>query len=176
MLEIYWGCLVFGALFAIVVVIFGDFIGHFFSGLFDFLPAQGVHFIQPTVVVGGVTVFGGAGIVLTEYSPFSVRMIIVLSLLLAVLLSVSVYFLYVKPMRNTENSTGFSIQDFVGRIGEVMTPIPVAGYGEILVKMGAGNTHEIAASFDKEAIQAGTRVVIIDVKDDTLLVSRYEDM
>ncbi|WP_047150378.1 NfeD family protein [Aneurinibacillus tyrosinisolvens] len=176
MIEVYWGCLIFGALFAIVAIIFGDFIGHLFGGLFDFLPGHSVHFIQPTVVVGAVTVFGGAGIVLTEYSSLSISVIVLLSLLLAVLLSICIYFLYVKPMRNTENSTGFSIQDFVGRIGEVMTPIPPAGYGEILVKMGAGNTHQIAASFDKEAIEAGTRVVIIDVKDDTLLVSRYEDM
>ena len=62
MIEVYWGCLIGGLLFALVTVIFGDVIDSLFDGLFEFLTMDGLDFINPMVIIGAITMFGGAGI------------------------------------------------------------------------------------------------------------------
>lgn len=42
----------------------------------------------------------------------------------------------------------------------------------MLIKIGAGNTNQIAASSDGEDIPAGTRVVVAEIKDGVLYVFR----
>ena len=175
MLELYWGCLAGGVLFALITVVFGDILGDAFDGVFDALSFDHLDFLQPMVLVSGMTVFGGTGVTLTRYTSMEPFPVAVISVIAAVLLSIAVFFLYVKPMKNTENSTGFSIQDLVGKIGEVSVPIPAKGYGEVLVRIGAGNSNQIAASFDGEELPAGIRVVVAEVKDSTLYVFRYEE-
>ncbi|MGB8954639.1 MAG: NfeD family protein [Tumebacillaceae bacterium] len=164
MVEIYWGCLIGGALFALLAVLLGDLISH----------ALHLHALEPVTVVGGIAVFGGAGVLFSEYTSLTTVSVAILSALLAILMSLLVFFLYVRPMKNSENSTAFSMQDLSGRIAEVIVPIPSTGYGEVILRIGAGNTNQIAASFNREEIQAGTRVVVVEVKDDTLYVARYE--
>lgn len=175
MLEIYWGCLIIGALFAVITVIFGDFLSNVFDSLFDFLSSDHLEFFHPMVIVGGITTFGGAGLVLTGFTSLEAVPVALISLMNAVLLSFIVYFAYVKPMKGAESSTGFSVQDLIGKIGEVIVPIPARGYGEVFIKIGAGNTNQIAASSDAEDIPAGTRVVVAETRDGVLYVFRYEE-
>ena len=175
MLEFFWGCLVTGVLLALVTVIFGEVIDSFFDGVLSFLSIDGADILNPMVLVGGVTIFGGMGIILTEYTSLWWLTVVALSLLSTIFCSVLLYFFYLKPMKNAENSIGYSIQEFSGKIAEVTVPIPAAGYGEVLIKVGATNTNQIAASFDHEVIQRGTRVVVVDVRHDTLYVSRFEN-
>lgn len=163
MLEMYWvffGC---GVLFALVTVLFGDILQT------DHLP-----FLQPLVIVGGVTIFGASGILFTKYSSYTAGMVLVFSLLSTLLVSLAMYFLYVKRMKNAETSIGFSIHDLTGKIGEVNTTIPMSGYGEVIVRIGSGLTNQIAASFDGETLPEGTKVVVVEVKEETLYVSRLE--
>ncbi len=171
MLELYWGCLVGGAIFAIVTVVFGDLLGNALDGMLDFLSIEGPDYLQPMTLVGGITSFGGAGVMLSKYTGFGTLIVILLSLLCAIFLAILIYFFYVKPMENSENSTGFSIRDLTGKIGEVITPVPENGYGEVIIKIGAGNTNQIAASFYNKNIPAGTIVVVIEAREDTLFVT-----
>ncbi|MGG4036321.1 protease [Paenibacillus cisolokensis] len=172
--ALFWSCLAGGALYAIVCVVFGDFLSEALDGLLDFLSPEGVPWLEPTTIVGAITVFGGAGLLLDRYSPLGAGAVIAASLLIAVLAGAGVFFLYVKPMENSENSTGYSIRDLTGKLGEVLVPIPSAGYGEVLVSVGAGRANHIAASFDGEPIAGGSRVVVVEVRDGTLYVSRLE--
>jgi membrane protein implicated in regulation of membrane protease activity len=92
----------------------------------------------------------------------------------AVLISLLVYAAYVRPMQNAENSVAFSMNDLIGKIGEIIVPIPAGGYGEVLMKAGAGQTNQIAASFEGDEIETGARVVTVEVKDHTLYVVRLD--
>lgn len=174
MLEFYWVCFIGGVLFALVTIIFGDILGDFLDGFFDFLSMDHFDFLQPMVLVGGITILGGSGIMLHHYTRLEPLPVAVISLAIAVVASVIVYFAYVKPMKNSENSSGYSMQDLVGKIGEVTVPIPVGGYGEVVVKAGLGLTNQIAANMDQTEIPTGTRVVVGEVKDGVLHVFRFE--
>lgn len=170
--ALYLGCLAGGVLFALVSVIFGDVLSNALDGVLDFLS---VDILKPMVIASAITVFGGAGILITRYSGLTAIPNLLLSILIAVIISVLVYFLYVKPMENTENSTGYSIHDLVGRIGEITITLPGLGYGEVMVKVGAGNVLHIASSLEQRVLTAGTRVVIVDEVDGVLLVTEFEE-
>jgi membrane-bound ClpP family serine protease len=164
LLGLFWGCFIAGVLFALVVLVLGDL-----------MHIQHMHIFQPAVSVSGLTVFGGAGILLMQYSELNAVAVLLGSLLMAVVLSLLVYFLYVKRMNQAENSIGISIYELAGRIGEVSTTIPPQGYGEVVVKAGAGLTNQIAASFEGEQLETGARIVVVEVKNNTVYVSRLED-
>lgn len=174
MLDLYWMCLIGGVLFALVSIVFGDVLGDIFDGFFDSLSFEHIDFLHPMVLVGGITIFGGSGVMLTKYTHMDPGPAAILALMISIAVSILVYFSYVKPMKNSENSTGFSMKDLVGKIGEVTVPIPVGGYGEVILKVGAGNTNQIAASLDQEDIPTGTRVVVGETKEGVLYVFPYD--
>ncbi len=117
----------------------------------------------------------GRGLMLQRYTGLGAAAVIILAVLIAIVLGIAIYFLYVKPMENSESSTGYSIQELGGKMGEVLVPIPSSGYGEVIVNVGAaGVTGQIAASFDGQEIPTGSKVVVVDVKEGTLLVSKID--
>ncbi|MCJ8011648.1 protease [Paenibacillus sp. KQZ6P-2] len=170
--TIFWSCLAGGILFAVVSVILGDLVSHALDGLLDFLS---VDFLKPMVIASAVTVFGGAGILLTHYTGWGSAVVVLLSVAIAIAISALVYLFYVKPMDNSENSTGYSVRELSGRIGEVTIPIPETGFGEVMIKLGAGNTLHIASSLERRQLSAGTRVVVVDVLDGVLRVTKLDE-
>ncbi|MFD0679834.1 MULTISPECIES: protease [unclassified Paenibacillus] len=171
MLELYWGLLITGVLFAIVTVIFGDLLSNALDGMLDFLSGEHLHAFQPMVLLSAITVCGGAGILLTRYTSMGTYAVLMTAILVSLVVAVLVYFLYIKPMENSENSLAYSMKELVGKIAEVSVPIPAQGYGEVVVKVGAGNTNHIAASFEHVDIQTGAKVVTVEVVDGTLYVA-----
>lgn len=163
MTALYWWCL--GGGFAVTVLLFlaGDVLG---SAL-DALDPGGA--FDPLTLVGGVTVFGGAGLLLEVGTGLTVIPTAVVAAVIAVVLSVVLHVVYVRPMRQSENSTGFSQAEYAGKTGEVGVPIPASGFGEVVVRMGASTTFQTAASFTGEALPAGTPVVVVEVGADGTL-------
>jgi membrane-bound ClpP family serine protease len=177
MITFYWICLVTGVLFTVVTLLLGEVIGHWLGGLFHGASAgigHSLHVLQPVSLVGGITALGACGLLLTQYTGWPAAVVLILSALTAVGLSVAVAFFYVRPMQNSENSTGFSIKDLHGAVGEITVPIPSGGYGEVVMKVGAGRTNQIAASFDGAPVPEGSRVVVVESKDGVLYVSPLE--
>lgn len=174
MLSIYWGLLLIGLAVALISVVFGDVLSSAFDGVFDYLSTHNLHAFEPMVLFGGMATLGGAGILLTKHTALSVPLVLALSALIAAAASMAVYFSYIRPMRRAENSLAFSERDLAGQIAEVSIAIPAAGYGEVLLAVAGSRTNQIAASFDRTPIETGARVVVVDVKDRTLLVSRLD--
>ncbi|WP_339254890.1 protease [Paenibacillus sp. FSL P2-0136] len=172
MQTLYLGCLALGILFALVSVVLGDLIGSALDGIFDIVSFD---FLNPTLLAGGITVFGGAGMLLGRYSGLGDGVILALSLLVAAFMGVLMHLVVVKPMRNSEMSNGFSMNELPGKIGEVTVPVPGTGYGEIMVKFGAGNSLHTAASFEQHALPAGIKVVVVEVREGVALVSEFEE-
>lgn len=172
MQTLYMGCLALGVIFAVVSVLVGDLIGSALHGIFDFVSFD---FLNPAVLAGAVTVFGGAGILLTRYSGLEDGAVLALSLLIAAFMAVVLYLAVIKPMDKSEMSTGFSMNDLPGKIGEITVPVPASGYGEIMVKFGAGNSLHTAASFEHQPLPAGIKVVVVEVREGVAFVSEFEE-
>lgn len=97
----------------------------------------------------------------------------VIGILLA-LVALIAFFIYLPSMQRAESSTGFSMHDLVGKIGEVTVAIPPkGGYGEVLLLVGASHTNQIAGSFSGEPIPEGARVVVVKAEQHTLYVTPF---
>ncbi|MGZ9585430.1 protease [Paenibacillus marinisediminis] len=169
--TLYWGLIIFGILYALITLIFNDVIEHSIEAMFG---ETDLPFFNPTVLVSGLTTIGAAGILMTRYTALAAVWIIAIAILIAIVVSIGVFFLYIKPMENRENSVGYSMKDLEGTIGEVSISIPAKGYGEVIIRIGIGNTNHIAASWDGIDIPQDTRVVIVETKDNTVYVSPLE--
>ncbi|HZG79099.1 MAG TPA: hypothetical protein VEZ72_24815, partial [Paenibacillus sp.] len=90
-------------------------------------------------------------------------------------LAIGLFFFYVKPMSQAENSVAYSMGELEGKIGEVSVPIPVGGFGEVGFTFGHGLVFHTAQSVEAEPIPAGERVLAIEVKDGVVAVCRWTE-
>ncbi|PWW04722.1 hypothetical protein DFQ01_1063 [Paenibacillus cellulosilyticus] len=174
--TLFLSCLIGGILFAIVSVLLGDWLSASLDGALDFLSVEGYSLFRPTVIACWVTVFGGAGLLLNKYTEMGNIIVLILTFLIATAFAVLLYFAYIRPMEQSENSVGFSIQELAGQIGEVIVPIPDNGFGEVMVQMGAARSHHIASSFDGTAIPSEAKVIVVEVDaaEGVLFVSKFD--
>lgn len=168
--TIYIVCLVFGLIYTLVTLIFGHSVADWLEQVHFHLPV-----LQPVLLVSGLTAFGGAGYLLSHLTSFSAGVVLALAIVVGAGLAVASYFLYVEPMSRAENSTGYSMAQLNGKLGEVSTTIPADGLGEVLVTLVSGTTHHMAASVDQTPIREGTRVVVVEVRDHVLFVTPFPE-
>lgn len=167
MTTIYWYCLIGGFAVSVLLVLAGDVLDAALDALDGILDA-----FDPLSVVAGLTVFGGAGLLLDAYAPLADLPEAATAAAIATLAAVLLHVVYVKPMKRSENSTAFSVREYAGKRGELTTGVPADGFGEVIVRMGASTTFQTAASFSGAPIAAGTAVVVVEVgRDGVLLVA-----
>ena len=164
----YGVCLAVGLVYALVTLLWGD-------ALSDMLGEIHLPLLQPVLLVSGLTAFGGIGFLLTKLTAMSAWAVFVSSLFAGGVLAVGAYFLWIRPMDQAEASVGYSMSQLQGKIGEVGTSIPVDGMGEVLIKLVSGVTHHMAASLENQPIPAGTRVVVVEVRDHVLYVTPFPE-
>lgn len=177
MITLYWVCLITGVLFALVTLVLGELLGHVLGAAFHGgADAHPLPVLQPVSLVSGITAFGACGLLLSHYTAWVPLADLALSLLIAAAFTLAIAFLYVRTMQRSENSTGFSEKELVGAIGEITVPVPAGGgCGEIVLKVGAARTNQIAASFDGTAVPEGCKAVVVDVRQGVLYVSPFGD-
>jgi hypothetical protein len=159
-MDIYTVALVLGLILSIFVFIFDEVFS--FEGPFNF-----------SVLVTFMTVLGGVGSLLTYYGEWEATLIAAIAMLSGLVIALLFDFLYLKPMREAENSMAFSIHDLVGQQGEIITPIGIGKYGEVLVKMTGGYTSQIAASTLGEEIPKNEMVRVDRIEEGVLYVSLF---
>ncbi|MFC6331291.1 protease [Paenibacillus septentrionalis] len=169
--TLFWVCFLIGIVYTVAVVIFGDALAGALDASLEWLQLDNLPVLQPLTLISGLTIFGGSGIVLLNFSLLSMALVITFALVIAVIGVIIVYFVYIKPMANAENSTGYSIFDLVGKEAQVVVPIPSNGYGEVIVKTAGGISNHTAASYDQVEIVGDQSVVVIEVKEGVLFVS-----
>jgi len=172
--TLFWICFLVGILYTLIVVIFGDALAGAIDASTEWLNISHLPILQPTTIMGGLTVFGGAGIMMSRLSAWSTLTIISLALLAAVVGTILIYYVYIKPMAEAEVSLSYSIVELIGKQAEVSIPIPAEGYGEVIIRTAGGIVNHIASSFDRVAIAGEATVVVVDLEDGVLLVSEID--
>lgn len=163
---VYWICLGGGLAVTLALVLF--------DGLLDAFDVDlPLSLLDPLSLVAGATAFGGAGVLLQELTALGTGAQAATAAVIGLALAVALHLFYVRPMRRADQSAGFSMAEYTGKLGEVITAIPARGYGEVEVRMGQARTFRTAASFRGEPIARGAEVVVVEVRDGTLLVAPF---
>ena len=170
MTTIYWYCLGGGFVLTLLMLVVGEALEAALDAMDGALDALDLgDAFDPLSGIAGVTVFGAAGLTLNSYAGLEPTPEIALAALIGLVAAVALHFVYVKPMKKSENSTGFSVREYVGKIGELTTGIPAGGFGEVTVRMGASTTFQTASSFEGDPIPSGAAVVVVEVDAEGVL-------
>ena len=170
MTTLYWICLGGGFALTLLMLVVGEVLEAALDALDGALEALDLgDAFDPLSGLAGVTFFGGAGLVLDAYAGLADVPEVAIAAAIGVVAAVALHVVYVKPMRESENSTAFSVREYAGKTGELTTGVPAGGFGEVVVRMGASTTFQTAASFTGEPIPAGAPVVVVEVDAEGVL-------
>lgn len=178
MLFVYIGCLAFGILYSLGALILGGHdAGH--GGGFDHgggdvhagdsadMPSP----FNPLVMASAISTFGAAGLVGKIGFGMGDIKSSLLGLVFAGIIGTVMFFGVVRFMYNSQSDSTFSISDLAGYEGEVITPIPEKGMGEISYLIN-GVRYSIPARALEGSLNRGEAVRIKEVSGGIAYVSR----
>ncbi len=158
---IYGGLLAFGVVYALLSTFLGWLGDHDFGGLdadagIDHQP----HPISGTVLATFITGFGGAGTVTHYVYDWTLIPGLLAATVTGLALATAAFLILELIFSRTQAGSEFRSADAVGRIAEVITPIPEGGLGEIAYVMRGQRERSAARASDGTAIGKGTPVNI----------------
>ena len=119
--------------------------------------------LSPTVIATFLTGFGGGGLLASSYFQLSLGKGVLVALLTGFLLSAGTFGALTVLFKNTQAGSEYSIGDMVGRVVQIITPIPEHGTGEVAVIAKGTRIIGPARSADDKAIPRSTPVEIVRV-------------
>ncbi|QDP39068.1 hypothetical protein [Radiobacillus deserti] len=167
-MDMYWW-LLWGSLAIAIIFLF---LGNVLDGLLDGLG----ELFNPLLLFGTLSVIAGSGVLLTKYTVWSPLLVLTISIFIGICAYFLLYYFLIIPMSRAESSNAISVYDLQGKMGEVLTTIPATGMGEVFIELPNGSRNETAKSFDEADIQQGTKIVVIEVQDQIVYVSKLEEL
>ncbi|MGE7919694.1 hypothetical protein ACQKM9_12190 [Viridibacillus sp. NPDC093762] len=165
--QVYLYSLIILAVCMVLFLFFGDVI----DGV-----GEGIPFFNPAVILSFLTFFAAIGFILESLTSFSSIMIIAIATIISTVLSVLLYFFILLPLKSAEVSMAYTDESLAGQIGKVIVPIPVDGFGEVVIETVNGLISKRAVGYDNEEVEYNQKVLIVEVKEGTVYVRAYEPM
>ncbi|WEG73880.1 hypothetical protein [Vagococcus intermedius] len=165
MTTIYFYVLIVCASLSVLLVFFGDI-----------LEVDGP--IAPILVIPWLAFSSLGGYLGEHFSGLNSFLILFISALIATVIVFFLNFYVIVPIKNADATLSSSEKDWEGRIGQVVTPIPQKGMGEILLKNVTGATTRPAKWYEvpqKNVSKQGEKVLIIEIKDRVCYVIPYDE-
>lgn len=160
-------------LYTLIIVGLITIVYLFFSDVFDGI-GEGIPFFDPAVILAFITFTSAAGYILELSMNWHSGLILAAALVIAVVLDVLLYFFVLLPLSSAEVSLAYTDESLMGQVGRVIVPIPVNGFGEIVIESVNGRINKRAASYENKVIDYGKEVLIIEVKNGAFIVKEYE--
>ena len=161
-----YGLVISGAI-TIIYLFFGDFL----DGVME-----GIPLINPTLIFSFISIFSAGSYLAEVFTSLHSGLIAGFSAIIALILVTLLNVFVLIPLSNAEETLVYKESDLRGRIGTVITAVPVDGYGEVLIESVSGRIAKPAVSFTKTEIPYGKKVLVIDVESGVLQVKVYEEL
>ncbi|MGE7982447.1 hypothetical protein [Solibacillus sp. NPDC093137] len=145
----------------------------FFADVAD-VSIDGSPFFDPAVILSFITFTSAAGYLLEQFTGFTSFITFIIALIIASLLTALLYFFLLVPLRSAEVSLAYTEESLEGQVGKVIVPVPLEGFGEMVIETANGIISKRAASFHQVEIPYDTQVLIIEMRDGTAMVAIYE--
>ena len=149
-------------LITILYVLFADAIDGMDNGI-----------LNPTTVLSFLLFICASGFILLKLTEWDEKIVIVVALIISSVLTFLLYFFILVPLASAEVSTAYTDESLQGQVGRVIVPIPIDGFGEIVIETVNGIISKRATGYDNEEIDYDKKVLIIDVDKGTFLVKEY---
>ncbi|MCL1882676.1 MAG: hypothetical protein FWF81_02855 [Defluviitaleaceae bacterium] len=133
----------------------------------------GFAFFKPKLIAIFFVVMGGLGLLLTPgfRNFFGGDGLVLFISVLGGLAAAGLFNKFVMiPLQKAQNTSTFNIQDTIGTIAEIISPIPQGGYGKIKYNVSGSVVTSPAKSDDGNPINSGETVEIIYIEKNTYFV------
>jgi len=167
--TIYLYGLIISGVLTFVYVLFAD-VFHF-HGLGD-----GLDFLNPVLIFAFVTILSANGYLFERLSSLHYLLILGISAVAALIVVSLLNVFVLVPLSGAEESLVYKESDLQGRVGTVITSIPVDGFGEVMIDSTSGRIAKPALSFDGDSIPNGTSVLVVQVKNGVLEVTVHHQL
>lgn len=147
----------------------------FFSDLAD-VSVDDVVFFDPAVILIFISFTAATGYLLERFTSISSIIVGLISIIIAIGCTVVLYYFLLLPLRSAEVSLAYTEQSLEGQVAKVIVPIPIDGFGEIVIESVNGLISKRAASFHNVEIPYDAHALIIEMKESTAYVVEYEKL
>lgn len=177
-MQVFWGCAIIGSAIFIVQAILTllgmdsdldmDVDSDFGEG--DTMDlGGGLSLFSIRNLINFIVGFGWGGVCFSSVS--SNKIIVCITALLTGAAFVWIYFLIRKQTKKLESNGAFSISQCVGKVADVYLRIPAEGKGKGKVQISInGSIHEIDAITEGPELKSGSKVTVMEVIDNYLIV------
>ena len=135
---------------------------------------EGNPFLDPAVVLSFITFAAAAGYIMELTVNWNSGLILTVALGISFVLDLLLYFFVLLPLASAEVSLAYTEESLMGQVGRVIVPIPIDGFGEIVIETVNGLISKRAIGYENTAIEYDKEVLIIEVKNGTFIVKEYE--
>lgn len=175
-LYIYIACLTFGLLYSVIALLFGGDHHGVDSHDSGDTGVDGVSPFKPIVIASFITFFGGFGIIGHYLFAQASLWILLASIALGFVGAAAIFYTIVVPLYKSQSNSMVSCDSLKSTTGDVITPIPSQGLGEISYVAGDVKYTSPAKSASEEEIPKGSRIVIVDIKDNVATVIKRPEI
>lgn len=135
---------------------------------------EGLPLLNPAVLLAFFTLFFAIAFLLEKLSSLDSFTIFLISVIGAIVLDFLFYFFVLLPLKSAEASIAYTEESLLGQVAKVIIPIPIDGFGEVVLETYGGMISKRATGYDNESIAQDEQVLIIEIDDGTLYVRQYE--
>ncbi|MBK3494610.1 NfeD family protein [Viridibacillus sp. YIM B01967] len=165
--QVYLYSLIILAICMVLFLFFGDVV----DGI-----GEGIPYFNPAVILSFLTFFAAVGFIFESLTAFSSIINMAIAVIISTVLSVLLYFFILLPLKSAEVSMAYTDESLAGQIGKVIVPIPIDGFGEVVIETVNGLISKRAVGFDNEEVEYDKKVLIVEVREGTVYVREYEPM
>lgn len=163
--NIYLIVLIVAGTLTFLYILFHDFL----EGVSELIP-----FIHPALILAFFTFLSASGYLFERLTSWNSFLLFFISIIIAVILDIFLHLFVLVPLSSAEKTLTYTLDSLKGRRGEVIISIPKDGYGEVILKGASGTIGKAATSFNGEAIDEGTEILVVEVENGVLRVVPYE--
>src|SRR5690606_5921060 len=101
--------------------------------------------LDPAVILAFISFTSAVGYILELMTNWNHLLILLIALATATVLDFLLYFFVLLPLKSAEVSLAYTDESLTGQVGKVIVPVPVDGFGEIVIESVNGIISKRAA-------------------------------
>lgn len=158
--QLYMYVLLAAGAMTVLYVFFGDIANH----------GKPLPKLDPAVILTFITFGSAIGFLMETATEFNEWTVLAIAAGVAAVLALLLYYFILLPLSTADSSIGYSEDPLPGQTAKVIIPIPVDGYGEVVLENCAGMISKRATGYDNESIGQDAKVWIVEVNNGILYV------
>lgn len=135
-----------------------------------------IAWLNPSLILSFITLGSATGYILERLTGLNDLIVLFIGIISGLILTILFNIFVLVPLKSAEVSLAYTEESLGGQVGRVIVPIPVDGFGEVVIETVNGLISKSAVSYDNEEIPYDKEVLVVEVENGILRVKEYEKL